>query len=106
MIEKKKYLAPRTCTVVDEHDLRPDRGKKTPLSEYAEAGAYVLIAEPGAGKTTAFETESSKPGDVYVSVRDFLALDKPEWCGKTLFLDGLDESRAGIRASGPARSPC
>ena len=95
MIEKKKYLAPRTCTVVDEHDLRPDRGKKTPLSEYAEAGAYVLIAEPGAGKTTAFETESSKPGDVYVSVRDFLALDKPEWCGKTLFLDGLDESRAG-----------
>ena len=35
---------------------------------------------------------------MYVTVRNFLAFDdKPEWHGTTLFLDGLDESRAGTR---------
>ena len=33
---------------------------------------------------------------MYETVRKFLTYDpKPEWCGTTLFLDGLDESRAG-----------
>ena len=95
MTEKAGYVAPRTCTVVDEFDLRPERGKQTPLTEYADRGAYVLIAEPGAGKTTAFKSEAAKPGAMYVSVRKFRTLDEPEWRDKTLFLDGLDELRAG-----------
>ena len=95
MTEKTQYVAPRTCTVVDEGDLRPDRGKQTPLTEYGDTGAYVLIAEPGAGKTTAFESEAAKLGAMYVPVRKFRTLDDPEWGDKTLFLDGLDESRAG-----------
>ena len=95
MTKKARYVAPRTCTVVDERDLRPDRGKQTQLTEYADTGAYVLIAEPGAGKTTAFESEAEKPGAMYVPVRKFRTLDDPEWRDKTLFLDGLDESRAG-----------
>ena len=32
------------------------------LRRYANAAAYVLIAEPGAGKTTAFETEAASQG--------------------------------------------
>ena len=95
MIERSEYVAPRTCTVVDERELRPDGVKHTPLTEYANTGAYVLIAEPGAGKTTAFGSEAAKAGAICVSVRDFRALDRPEWRDKTLFLDGLDESRAG-----------
>lgn len=95
MTDLPEYVAPRTCTVVEEHDLRPDKGKQSPLTAYADMGAYVLIAEPGAGKTTAFENEALKAGAVCVSVRDFRALDRSEWAGKTLFLDGLDESRAG-----------
>ena len=68
------------------------------MGSYANAGAYVLIAEPGAGKTTAFKTEVVKQGGVYVTVRNFLTFDdKPEWHDATLFLDGLDESRAGAQ---------
>ena len=95
MPEKAEYVAPRTCRVVDERDLRPDKGKQTQLTEYTDTGAYVLIAEPGAGKTTAFKSEAARIDAIRVSVRDFRSFDRPEWRDKTLFLDGLDESRAG-----------
>ena len=91
------YVAPRTCTVVNEGE--PNRGAEkssTTLTDYADAAAYVLIAEPGAGKTTAFKTEAARQGSVYETVRDFRTFDdKPEWHDTTLFLDGLDESRVG-----------
>ena len=96
------YVAPRTCTVVDEGDPQRDGGRQAPLTDYADTAAYVLIAEPGAGKTTAFETETAKQGAVYVTVRNFLRLDKPEWRDAKLFLDGLDESREG---PGDGRTP-
>ena len=91
------YVAPRTCTVVAEGEPPGDSKERTaPLSEYANAATYVLIAEPGAGKTTAFKTEAARHGGTYVTVRDFLTFDgRPEWHDTTLFLDGLDESRAG-----------
>ena len=91
------YFAPRTCTVVTEGEATRDaKERAAPLSGYANAAACVLIAEPGAGKTTAFETEAASQGGVYVTVRNFRTFDdKPEWHDTTLFLDGLDESRAG-----------
>ena len=93
------YVAPRTCTVVGEGE--PTRATKKPgepLTNYADAAAYVLIAEPGAGKSTAFETEAIRQGGRCVTVRNFLTYDdKLEWHGTTLFLDGLDESRAGLQ---------
>ena len=56
----------------------------------------MLIAEPGAGKTTAFKAEAESQDGTYVTVRNFRTFDdRPEWRGTTLFLDGLDESRAG-----------
>ena len=96
------YVASRTCTVVDEREPPRDGGGQAPLTDYADTAAYVLIAEPGAGKTTAFETEAAKQGAVCVTVRNFLRFDKPEWRDATLFLDGLDESRAG---PGDRRTP-
>ena len=89
------YVAPRTCTVVDEREPQRDGGKQAPLTDYADNAAYVLIADPGAGKTTAFKSEAAGQAAVYVSARNFLRLDMREWRGKTLFIDGLDESRAG-----------
>ena len=89
------YVAPRTYTVVEETQTRRDGRKNSPLTDYAHTAAYVLIAEPGAGKTTAFESEAAREGALCVTVRAFLTFDRPEWRGKTLFLDGLDESRAG-----------
>ena len=49
------YVAARTCTVVDEGEPPGDSKERTAaLGEYANAPAYVLIAEPGADKTTSF----------------------------------------------------
>ena len=91
------YVAPRTCTEVGKGEATREAKERTAsLSIYAKAAAYVLIAEPGAGKTTAFETEAATQGGKCVTVRNFLTFDdKPEWHSTTLFLDGLDESRAG-----------
>ncbi|MDE0191615.1 MAG: hypothetical protein OXQ90_09685 [Gammaproteobacteria bacterium] len=93
------YVAPRTCTTVDEGTAARDaKTTSAPLDHYADAAAYVLIAEPGAGKTTAFRTEAERPEATFVTVRNFRTFDdKPEWHGTTLFLDGLDESRAGTQ---------
>ena len=90
------YVAPRTCTVVNEREAtRGVNERSAPLSDYVNASAYVLIAEPGAGKTTTFKTEAERQGGTYVTVRNFLTFtDRPEWHDTTLFLDGLDESRA------------
>ena len=91
------YVAPRTCTVVDDSQAPRDAtDRPTPLTSYASSAAYVLIAEPGAGKTTAFKDEAASQGGTYVTVWDFRTFDdRPEWKDTTLFLDGLDESRAG-----------
>ena len=98
MDKTARYVAPRTCRVVDESDPNRVAEKSSkPLGNYADAAAYVLIAEPGAGKTTAFESEAASPGREYETVSRFRTYDdKPEWHDKTLFLDGLDESRAGV----------
>ena len=88
----------------------PDAASSTEaswLADYRDAPAYVLLGEPGSGKTTAFETEcGADPERSHpVSARDFVELEvgsHPEWSGKTLFIDGLDEMRT---ASGNWRGP-
>ena len=73
-----------------------------PLADWRGASGYVLLGEPGSGKTTAFEMECDadpESGERF-SARDFAALDvdsRPEWRGKTLFIDGLDEMRTASR---------
>ena len=66
----------------------------------------MLLGDPGAGKTTAFEEEKRALGEeaCVVTARNFLLPSEPlsEWDGKTLFIDGLDEVRAG---GGDPRSP-
>ena len=96
------YFAPRTCRIVRENDDQQEMGENLSLGDFADVGAYVLIAEPGAGKTSEFQLEAAKQDALFVTVRDFLTFDKSEWLGRTLFLDGLDESRVGgIDGRGP-----
>ena len=71
-----------------------------PLSDFRHAPAYVLLGDPGAGKTTAFQEEYKVLGDQaeFLTARHFLRVDlstHPEWKDKFLFIDGLDEVRAG-----------
>ncbi len=67
-----------------------------PIGEWDDKAAYVLLGPPGYGKTTVFEHEAESQGGLYVTAREFLTFDdKPEWHDTTLFVDGLDEARAG-----------
>ena len=87
----------------DKRNLRASR----PLKDYRAAPAYVLLGDPGAGKTTALEMECEALADsaYKIDARDFVTFEPeahPEWGGKTLFIDALDEVRAG---SQDARTP-
>lgn len=85
-----RYL-PRTCTVVGD-----SKGEHHPLEAFRNRDAFVLLAAPGAGKTRTFEHEAHEARGHYVTARNFVVLqDRPEWHGTTLFIDGLDEKRAG-----------
>lgn len=97
----------RTCTEVRAGGDRNESTEVRPLSTFRDVPAYVLLGDPGSGKTTEFERECEALGDAakMTSARDFVTFDPadhPEWRGKTLFIDGLDEIRAG---AADARSP-
>ena len=92
----------RTCTEVPPEGVS-GIGASTakPLSAYRSKSAYVLLGDPGSGKTTEFVRESEALGDTaaYVTARNFVKRDldsHPEWRDRTLFIDGLDEMRAGV----------
>ena len=92
-----EQIIPRTCTEVQEN------GSSTacPLESFRESTAYVLLGAPGAGKTRSFQREADFQKGCYVTARDFTTFDdQPEWHGTTLFIDGLDESRAGSADQG------
>ncbi|MCR4297991.1 MAG: hypothetical protein NUV75_04440 [Gallionella sp.] len=89
---EKSFLVPRTCTRKSD---KPDEQGSHPLETYRDLPAYVLLGEPGAGKTEAFEREAEDSGGKYIKARDFATFEpKAEDQGKTLFIDALDEMRA------------
>ena len=98
------HVVSRTCTETkdgESHDLAASISK--PLSAYRQLPGYVLLGEPGAGKTIAFKKEAEEQDACLVSARDFITFDdRPEWHKDILFIDGLDEIRAGSR---DARAP-
>lgn len=69
-----------------------------PLANWSQARAYVLLAAPGAGKTEAMKAEAAATGSPFVSASHMIS---PGWQaptlapGQALYIDGLDEARAG-----------
>ena len=100
-----KHFVERTCTVVRGHDEKRGRqnlsspsneAESRTLESFREEPAYVLLGPPGSGKTKAFKREAQQQGGHYVTARDFLAFDPDSKVeGRTIYIDGLDESRAG-----------
>ena len=91
----------RICTELPPGRFQPTDASPKGLADYRTEPAYVLLGDPGLGKTTAFQTESEALGDDarFISARDLLLHDElpDRLLGKTLFIDGLDEVRAGRR---------
>ena len=57
------YVAPRTCTVVNEgEETRGTKARAAPLSDYANAAAYVLIARTGCRQDNGIRDRGSKAG--------------------------------------------
>ena len=100
------YLAPRSVRVVSPPDIDAGfEGRSLPLADFRDDRSYVLLGEPGQGKTVAFAEEAKQPGCVFVTARQFVRghpKQHPQWAGRTLFIDGLDEIRAG---AGDPRTP-
>ena len=97
-----KHFVERTCTVVPGRE--EERGSEAssgfagsrPVEAFQEVAAYVLLGPPGSGKTEVFKREAGREGGHYVTARDFLTFDAlPEWKRGTIYIDGLDETRAG-----------
>ena len=99
-----KHFVERTCTVVTERkqprqeteSSLPHEAWSRPLESFRDEEAYVLLGPPGAGKTKALEREAKEEGVEPITARDFQELDpEPELENATLYIDGLDETRAG-----------
>lgn len=91
--ERIPMLVPRTCTTRPAKDKPP---VSLPLADYREVPAYILLGDPGAGKTQSFRQEAAETGGHYIRARDFATFDPDrELAGKVFYIDGLDEMRAG-----------
>ncbi|MBA1446276.1 MAG: hypothetical protein M3H12_03795 [Chromatiales bacterium] len=81
---------------IDDSEGYPLENPLKALNEFRDQAAWVLLGEPGAGKTEAFKEEAEGPDSQYLPISEFIHTDViSRWQGKTLFLDGLDEVRAG-----------
>jgi len=70
-------IVPRTCTTVPPDDAQQKKDARSrPLADFRPSPAYVLLGDPGSGKSTSFKAECDALGDeaCLVPARDFLAL--------------------------------
>lgn len=91
MAESPNLVIPRRAAEL----LVKDGGSPQLLSHWRDVAAYVLLAEPGAGKTQAFLAEKRATGGSYVTASDFISLRSTTYPNTPIFIDGLDEIRAG-----------
>ncbi len=72
-----------------------------PLAHFKDVHAWVLIADPGSGKSDAFQTLADDEGGYYISARNFVELGAPPHWSQPIFIDGLDEITGGGAATTP-----
>lgn len=95
MDRKLMITVPRTVRVIAESNEAQSEIQARPIPDYRDHPAWVLLGEPGAGKTEALKAEAEQVGGYFCRVAEFVEDDDLEHLrGKTLFLDGLDEVRA------------
>ena len=86
----QKPLAPLDRGLTVRGDEAPGRQH---LSDFRAVDRYLLLGEPGSGKSRAFEHEALIAGTKVVAARDFVRGGRPP--GSTVFIDALEEYRIG-----------
>ena len=92
-----KHLVERTVSEIPKEG-QAEAPQGVQLPQYREQPAYVLLGDPGSGKTCALKNEYEECKNIgefaeFFTARDFITLtssDQP-LTDKTLFIDGLDE---------------
>lgn len=71
-------------------------GVRRRLGGWRDLPAYVLLGDPGSGKSVALEEECKAVGGHWLPARDLVAgIAPPVGPDRIVFIDGLDEVRAG-----------
>jgi hypothetical protein len=84
----------RTVRRIESTSPRAQQDELRPISAYDDAANIVLLGDPGAGKTHTFRECAARCRGRYVTARACLVTPAAKFDG-TLFIDGLDEKRAG-----------
>jgi predicted NACHT family NTPase len=66
-----------------------------PFSDFAASQNVVLLGDPGSGKSHLFRETAAAEGARFVTARAFLVTPIQRLKGQALYIDGLDERRAG-----------
>jgi len=74
---------------------RPKDITPRPFSEFSDCANIVLLGDPGAGKTHLFRESAAVEQARFITARTFLNTPSDRLRGQALFIDGLDERRAG-----------
>jgi predicted NACHT family NTPase len=84
--------------IVRQTNIKPDRpqdGEPRPFADFGTERNLVLLGDPGAGKTHVFKAAAAAESGRFIKARAFLAMPAAMLTGQALFIDGLDEKRAG-----------
>ena len=89
-------LVARRVQKVAETQDKEHRLEELPLDNFHMTPAWVLLGEPGAGKSEALKQAALEVNGIFVTVNELINTTPPleEWREKTLFIDALDEARS------------
>ena len=89
----------RTVSLIEPRNDQRFGQEGLSLQEFDSDRGYVLLGEPGMGKSTEFEAATRGiDGTHLISARRFIRSNfdrRPKWRTGTIFIDGLDEMRVG-----------
>lgn len=74
---------------------KPEDATPRAFSDFAESPNLVLLGDPGSGKTHLFKEAAVLEGARFLTARAFLVTPANRLTEQTLFIDGMDERRAG-----------
>lgn len=85
----------RLVRQIDFANAERDNSEVRSFSEFADRANIVLLGDPGAGKTHLFRAAAAASCARFITARAFLNTPADKLHGHVLFIDGLDEKRAG-----------